>query len=90
MSFSPEIIGIVASILTTLSFLPQTIKVIKTRNTNSLSLMMYSVFVIGILLWLLYGILLGNLPIILANIVTLPMVMTILAIKINNVIKGKD
>jgi MtN3 and saliva related transmembrane protein len=76
------IIGLVAAACTTFSFLPQAIKVIRTRHTKDLSLVMYLVFTIGILLWLIYGILLKDLPMILANVITIVLAFTILIMKI--------
>ncbi|MBC8379236.1 MAG: SemiSWEET transporter [Planctomycetes bacterium] len=65
------LIGLAAGVCTTISFLPQAIKIIKTRHTKDLSLGMYSVLITGVSLWLLYGILLKEPPIIIANAVTL-------------------
>lgn len=78
-----EIIGYMAASLTTLSFLPQAIKVIKTRDTKSISLIMYILFSIGVALWLIYGILLINLPILIANAVTLALALVILYFKLS-------
>ncbi|KAA3615777.1 MAG: hypothetical protein D8M58_16430 [Calditrichaeota bacterium] len=72
------ILGLVAAGLTTISFLPQAIKTIQTKNTNDLSLGMYSVLVSGVILWLIYGLIIGNLPIIFSNGVTLIFTSTIL------------
>jgi len=77
-----EIIGLIAAFLTTGSFLPQAIKVIKTKNTSDLSLSMYSMFAGGVCLWLAYGFLIDSLPIIIANVVTLMLSGTILFMKI--------
>jgi len=79
---SIEILGITAAILTTISFLPQTIKTIKTKNTKDLSLSMYSILFVGIALWFVYGYLIGDLPIMLANGVTLVLSGAILVLKI--------
>ncbi len=76
------VIGLIAAALTTVSFLPQVSKIIKTRHTKDISLLMYAIFSLGILLWLIYGILLGSLPIILANGVTLILVVFVLILKI--------
>jgi len=65
------LLGLVAATFTTVSFLPQAIKTIKTKRTKDLSLGMYSVLTTGIFLWLLYGIFIQDLPIILANGITL-------------------
>jgi MtN3 and saliva related transmembrane protein len=66
-----EIIGYLAAICTTISFIPQVYKIIKTKDTSSISFSMYLIFNMGILSWLFYGILLESLPIILANSVTI-------------------
>ncbi|MBU3917741.1 SemiSWEET transporter [bacterium] len=76
------IIGLVAATCTTFSFLPQTIKVIKTKQTKDLSLGMYAIFIIGLLLWLIYGILVRDLPLIIANAITLIFAFIILFLKI--------
>lgn len=76
------IIGITAATLTTLSFLPQAIQVIKTKHTKDLSLGMYSIFTVGVFFWLVYGIMLNELPIIIANVITLIFAATILVMKI--------
>ena len=65
-----EYIGFIAAFLTTGSFLPQAIKTIKTKNTKSISLGMYLLFVIGAFLWLVYGLLIEDTAIIAANGVT--------------------
>ncbi|MEN8964449.1 MAG: SemiSWEET transporter [Polaribacter sp.] len=65
-----EILGMLAAIITTGSFLPQVYKTWKTKNTKGLSLTMYVSFFIGVSLWFVYGFYLNSLPMILANIVT--------------------
>jgi len=65
------IIGNIAAILTTVSFLPQAVKTIKTKNTAGLSFPMYLLFVLGVTLWLIYGMLNKQVPIILGNAITL-------------------
>ena len=76
------IIGFMAGALTTGSFLPQVIKIIKMKETRDISLIMYIAIAVGISLWLVYGIMLGELPIILSNIVSLVLIFTILVLKI--------
>ena len=73
-----EIIGLIAAVCTTFAFVPQVIKVWKTKQTKDLSLRMYSIMFLGILLWLVYGIIIDSLSIILANVVTATLVGTIL------------
>jgi MtN3 and saliva related transmembrane protein len=77
-----SIIGYIAAILTTLSFLPQAVKIIKEKNTEGISIGMYSMFTAGVLLWLIYGIFMNDLPIILANAVTFVLAATILTLKL--------
>ena len=74
--------GYVAATLTTLAFLPQALKTIRSKDTRSISLGMYVVFTIGIGFWLAYGIVLGSMPMILSNIVTFVLSATILAMKL--------
>ena len=66
-----DIIGYIAASLTTISFIPQALKVIKTKDTKSISLAKYLLFTMGVFLWLIYGIALVNQPIIIANVITL-------------------
>jgi MtN3 and saliva related transmembrane protein len=68
---STEIIGYIAATATTLSFIPQAVKIISTRDTRSISLWMYLIFSFGLTFWLVYGVLKEAVPIILANVVTL-------------------
>lgn len=85
MPLSPEcvnIIGFTAAALTTGSFIPQALQVIRTRNTEGISLLMYIIFSAGVGCWLIYGIILNYLPMIVANSITLLLTLTILAIKI--------
>lgn len=79
-----ETLGFIAAICTTLSFLPQVLKVLKTRDTKALSLSMYVVFVFGVSLWLVYGILKSDLPITVANSFTLLFACIILFVKVQN------
>jgi MtN3 and saliva related transmembrane protein len=76
------LIGLAAATCTTLAFLPQAIKVIRTKQTKGLSLVMYSIFTLGVFLWLVYGILVKDPPLIIANIITLILAAIILIMKI--------
>ncbi len=76
-----QMIGVVAGMLTTIAFLPQVIKTWKSKSAKDLSLGMFSIFCAGVILWLIYGILIGNLPIILANLTTLVLSLTLLVFK---------
>jgi MtN3 and saliva related transmembrane protein len=75
------ILGIFAGIFTTTAFLPQVIKAHTTKHTKDLSLGMYALFTTGIVLWLIYGILIMQVPIILANIVSLGLSLYLLLLK---------
>jgi MtN3 and saliva related transmembrane protein len=86
----PELIGYLAALLTTASFLPQAILTIRTRDTASLSLSMYGIFTLGVALWLIYGIFLHNSAIIAANTVTLVLSASILYVKIYNKLTGRE
>lgn len=77
-----EIIGLIAAALTTSSFIPQVYKVWKEKSAKDISLTMYTVFVVGIVLWLYYGIKIGSLSIISANSVTLLFALSIIIAKL--------
>ena len=64
-------LGYVAASLTTLSFIPQAIKTLRTGDTRGISLRMYALFTAGIALWGVYGLLTGDGPLIVANAITL-------------------
>ena len=81
---SMEWAGYVAATMTTLSFVPQAAKTIRTRDTRSISLGMYMVFTAGIAMWLVYGIALHSIPMILSNIVTFVLSATILGLKLRH------
>lgn len=66
-----QLIGVLAAICTTISFLPQVIKTWKSKSAKDLSLGMFSLFFTGVFLWLIYGLMTENFPIILANGLTL-------------------
>ena len=74
--------GYVAATLTTLDFVPQALKTLRTRDTRSISLGMYVVFTVGVVFWLVYGFVLDSWPMIIANIVTLGLSATILGMKL--------
>ena len=77
-----DLIGSVAAVLTTASFIPQAWHSFKTRDVSGISLGMYSVFTVGVALWLLYGILLLAWPLIIANSITLALAAAILGMKL--------
>ncbi|RKQ73545.1 SemiSWEET family sugar transporter [Oceanibaculum indicum] len=77
-----ELVGGIAAVLTTLSFLPQVLKAWRSRSARDVSLLMLLLFLAGVLLWLCYGLALGSLPLILANAVTAVLILAILAAKL--------
>ena len=77
-------IGVLAGICTTGSLLPQVIKTIRTRNTKDISLLMYVLLTIGVLLWVIYGFLLKEFPIIIANGTSLLLTLSVLVLKIKH------
>ena len=79
---SADTLGLIAGALTTVAFIPQVVKIWKTRHTRDISLGMFAIFSAGVFLWLLYGIPIGATPVIVANIVTLGLALTILIFKI--------
>lgn len=77
-----DVLGVVAGLLTTVAFLPQVIKTWKSKSAKDLSLSMFSLFVVGVILWLIYGILNANVPIILTNAATLALSSVLLYFKL--------
>jgi len=75
-------VGIIAAFLTTISFLPQVIKIYKTKNTRDLSLWTFVIFLVGVCCWLLYGILIGEVPVIIANLMTMVLIIYIIIMKL--------
>ena len=75
-------LGLTAATLTTCSFVPQLTKIWRTKSTHDLSYGMFGAFSVGILLWLIYGVLRDDLPIIVANAITLVLSVAILVLKI--------
>ncbi len=77
-----NIISSIAIVCSTLSFLPQVVKAIKTKKTKDISLLMCVIVTIGISSWLIYGLLIGDAPLIIANAIAIVMIVTLLALKI--------
>jgi MtN3 and saliva related transmembrane protein len=75
-------LGLAAAFCTTVAFVPQVVKTWTTRSTGDISLSMFLVLVIGIVLWLTYGTLLGDVPLIVANAITLILAGIILVLKL--------
>ncbi len=77
-----ETLGMAAAALTTLCWVPQAFRILRTRDTRSISLAAQAAFAAGVALWLAYGLLIGSWPVILANAVTLVLALAILAMKL--------
>ena len=77
-----ELFGYCAAVLTTVSFVPQAWHTFTTRDVRGISLGMYSVFTAGVACWLVYGLLLGAWPIVIANVITLVLAGGILVMKL--------
>lgn len=77
-----ELIGTLAAIATTTSFIPQVWQVWRTKHTKDISLGMYAIFTLGVALWLVYGLLLGAWPIIIANSITVLLAGAVLLMKL--------
>jgi MtN3 and saliva related transmembrane protein len=82
MLSSITIVSLIAASCTTISFLPQALQTIKTKNTKGISLPMYSLFTFGTTLWFIFGLMIQNYPIVLANGITTLLALIILICKI--------
>ncbi|HEX2448427.1 MAG TPA: SemiSWEET transporter [Methyloceanibacter sp.] len=76
------LVSAVAATLTTTAFLPQALHIIRHKETRAISLLMYVAFAAGVALWLLFGCLIGNWPIIISNAITLALALAIIAMKL--------
>jgi MtN3 and saliva related transmembrane protein len=82
------LIGFIAGGLTTISFIPQVLKTARTRSAHDLSGPMLLAFLIGLALWAFYGLQVGSIPIIAANVITIGLVGAILVMKVR--FKGRE
>lgn len=76
-----DLIGMLAGTLTTISLVPQVLKIRRTRSARDISWGMFALFGLGVVLWLVYGILIGAVPVIVANAVTLALTLAIIVMK---------
>lgn len=81
---SITIVGLIAGVFTTTAFVPQVIKSVRTKSAKDLSLGMSVMFCCGVFLWLIYGILNKDAPIILSNTITFFLAMTLLVLKLKH------
>lgn len=79
---NPDLIGTLAACLTTASFVPQVWHTLRTRDVSGISLSMYTVFTVGVALWLVYGLMLSAWPVVVANAITLILALMILLMKL--------
>jgi MtN3 and saliva related transmembrane protein len=83
---NPEVLanffGTVAAFCTTIAFVPQVLHTLRTRDVSGISLGMYSIFTFGVLMWFIYGVMLGSWPMIIANIITFILAATVLVLKL--------
>jgi MtN3 and saliva related transmembrane protein len=77
-----NLIGYIAAACTTLCWLPQAVRTIRTRDTAAISLWTQSLFALGIVFWLVYGVLIKSIPVIVSNAVALPLVLIVVAMKL--------
>ena len=80
----PSLIGYLAASLTTISFFPQAIKTLRSGDTRGISLRMYCLFTSGVVLWSIYGWVVGNGPVLFANLITLIPAIVILIMKLSH------
>lgn len=78
-----NLVGSIAAVCTTIAFVPQLARVYRRKTARDISLVMFSVFSVGELLWLIYGIFIHSFPVILANVVTLALCLAILSLKLH-------
>ena len=79
-----EIIGYCAAFLTTIAFLPQAIRSWRTKDLSGISLGMYSLFTVGVGLWLIYGLIIEKWPLIMATALTFVLALSILLLKLRH------
>ncbi len=80
---SVTLLGTLAGSFTTVAFIPQVAKIWRSRSAHDISLGTFTLFSCGVLLWLIYGIRLGELPIIIANAITLALAVAVIAMKLH-------
>mgnify|MGYP003347351421 CR=1 FL=1 len=79
---NPSLIGSLAALGTTAAFLPQVVRVWRTRSAHDISLTMYLLFIAGVALWIVYGLQIGSMPVVVANGVTLVLALAVLVGKL--------
>jgi len=87
---NPDIIASIAAFFTMIGYVPQAIKTIKTKDTKGISFWMYFCSIVGVVFWLIFGIMISNLPMIFKNIGVIILGGIVLWIKTANVLKGEE
>lgn len=82
MPIHADLLGSVAAVLTTVCWLPQSIKIIRHRDTAAISLITNVMLLVGIVLWTIYGLMIGSVPVVMANAVSGALIATIVAMKL--------
>ena len=77
-----ELLGLIAGLFTTIAFVPQVVKIWKSKHAHDVSLAMFAIFSAGVALWIVYGFIIGSLPVILANSVTFALALAVLILKL--------
>jgi MtN3 and saliva related transmembrane protein len=77
-----EAVGMIAATLTTLCWLPQAVRILRTRDTKAISLATQTTFAGGITLWFVYGVMIGSWPVIISNAITFVLISAIIALKV--------
>lgn len=85
-----SLIGISAACITTVSFVPQVYTMLRSKNTSGISLTMYSIFTFGVFLWVIYGFIIGDMPVLLANLITLILTLCVLTLTITSRVSQKN
>ncbi|WP_299203716.1 SemiSWEET transporter [uncultured Amphritea sp.] len=85
-----SLIGISAACMTTISFVPQVYAILKSKNTSGISVTMYSIFTFGVFLWVIYGFIIEDMPVFLANLITLILTLSVLTLTITSRIRQKS
>lgn len=83
------LVGLIAAFFTTFAFAPQSIKTLKTRNTEGISIAMYIMFLTGVISWVIYGFLRADIAVFIANIITFFLAVPVLLITLINYKRGK-
>lgn len=77
-----ELLGLIAGLFTTIAFVPQVVKIWKSKHAQDVSFAMFVIFSTGVALWIVYGFIIGSLPVILANIVTFALALAVIILKL--------